>query len=94
MSQSGTTDELEALLDFRPDRLGHVIHVPARVKEVIVQRGLGLEMCLSCNVLAGLTEGGFLGHHFGEWRRSGCPVALSVSLSFSVLCGLLWGCCC
>jgi len=70
--------ELHTLLDFEPDRLSHVIHVPEEIKERIRRMGLGLEFCLSCNVLARLSEGGYRGHHFGEWRRSGCPIALSV----------------
>ncbi|OAR01700.1 hypothetical protein LLEC1_07186, partial [Akanthomyces lecanii] len=34
----------------------------------IAKRGLCLELCLSCNVLADMVEGGFAGHHFGYWR--------------------------
>ena len=36
-----------------------------------------LELCLSCNVLAEMTQGGFEAHHFGEWVATECPVALS-----------------
>ena len=85
VAESGTSTELQTLLDFQPDRLGHVIHVPADIKEIIKQRRLGLELCLSCNVLAKLTEGGFQGHHFGEWRQSQCPITLSVSPCCSIL---------
>ncbi|KAJ5915687.1 Metallo-dependent hydrolase [Penicillium verhagenii] len=73
---SGGRDELAALLSFRPDRLGHVIHVPDDVKAEIVKRGLGLELCMSCNVHAKLIDGGFLDHHFGSWRHEDCPIAL------------------
>jgi len=73
---SSTEMELRTLLDWQPDRLGHVIHVPPEFKEVIRERKIGLELCLSCNVLAKLTEGGFRQHHFDEWRHSECPVAL------------------
>ncbi|CEO59433.1 hypothetical protein PMG11_04108 [Penicillium brasilianum] len=73
---SGDVRELEALLSFQPDRLGHVIHVPADVKRVIAKRRIGLELCISCNVHAKLIEGGFLDHHFGEWRGQECPIAL------------------
>ncbi|KAJ5247554.1 hypothetical protein N7468_002537 [Penicillium chermesinum] len=55
---SGTRRELDALLDFRPDRLGHVIHVPEDIKEEIVRLRLGLELCMSCNVHGQLIEGG------------------------------------
>ncbi|KAF3398111.1 Adenosine deaminase-like protein [Penicillium rolfsii] len=73
---SGNPRELETLLSFRPDRLGHVIHVPGETKREIARRRLGLELCMSCNVHAKLIEGGFLDHHFGEWRRQDCPIAL------------------
>ncbi|KAJ5575094.1 hypothetical protein N7450_008993 [Penicillium hetheringtonii] len=77
---SATPVELEALLSFQPDRLGHVIHVPDEVKEVIIRRRIGLELCMSCNVHAKLIEGDFLDHHFGTWRHTDCPIALCVSL--------------
>jgi len=73
---SSTEDELTTLLSWYPDRLGHAINIPVHLKEVIKERKLGLELCLSCNVLAEMTQGGFRGHHFGEWMRTECPVAL------------------
>ncbi|MCJ1329712.1 hypothetical protein MMC10_006392 [Thelotrema lepadinum] len=74
---SSTKLELETLLSFEPDRLGHVIHVPEDIKKEIARRGLGLELCLSCNILAKMTDGGFPDHHFGYWRDRGCSIALS-----------------
>jgi adenosine deaminase len=57
---SASDAELDMLLGWRPDRIGHVIHVSDRVKRNIVGRpGLGLELCLSCNVHAGMIHGGF-----------------------------------
>lgn len=73
---SGTHAELTTLLSWQPDRLGHAVHIPSDLKEVIKTRGLALELCLSCNVLSGMTEGGFKGHHFAEWRGTECAVAL------------------
>lgn len=81
-SVSGSIIELETLLSFDPDRLGHVIHVPQEIKEEIVRRKLGLELCISCNVLAELTPRGFSEHHFGYWRHYDCPIALCVSGNF------------
>ncbi|KAN0079361.1 hypothetical protein V8E54_004575 [Elaphomyces granulatus] len=75
-SVSGSIVELETLLSFDPDRLGHVIHVPLEIKAEVVRRRLGLELCISCNVLAELTPRGFPEHHFGYWRHSDCPIAL------------------
>jgi len=79
--ESGTDDELNMLLDWRPDRIGHVIHVGDEVKDRIIRTGgLGLELCLSCNVHANMITGGFEAHHFGEWWKvKDCVVALSVS---------------
>ena len=75
---SSSDAELETLLSYEPDRLGHVINVPEKFKREIARRKLGLELCLSGNVLAKLT-GAFPDHHFGYWRDKGCSIALSVS---------------
>lgn len=79
---SASQVELAGLLAMGPERLGHIIHVPEDVREEIGRRKVGLEMCLSCNVHAKLTEGGFGGHHFGEWmgRKERGPVVLCVSI--------------
>ena len=77
--QSSTPKELWKLLEYGPDRIGHVINVPDDVKEEIERRKLGLELCLSCNVHAKMITGTYGDHHFGWWRETGCPVALSVS---------------
>ncbi|KAL2181458.1 uncharacterized protein P884DRAFT_265915 [Thermothelomyces heterothallicus CBS 202.75] len=71
--------ELDALLACRPDRLGHVICVSERVRREILSRpGIGLELCLSCNVHAGMICGGFEAHHFREWWNvDGTVVVLS-----------------
>lgn len=78
---SASPAELAALLSFRPDRLGHVIHVPEDIRQEIARRKLGLELCMSCNVHAQMINGGFLDHQFGYWRHEDCPIALCVSLS-------------
>lgn len=70
-------EELEVMLAWQPQRLGHVIHVTEDVKRIIAERRLGLELCLSCNVLCRLSQGGFAAHHFGEWWKSGAKIALS-----------------
>ncbi|OJJ49939.1 hypothetical protein ASPZODRAFT_13047 [Penicilliopsis zonata CBS 506.65] len=74
--RSATISELETLLSFQPDRLGHVIHVPESIKREIAARKLALELCLSCNVHAEMIEGTFPDHHFGYWRHMDCPVIL------------------
>ncbi|KAL9126109.1 MAG: hypothetical protein Q9175_007969 [Cornicularia normoerica] len=68
--------ELDTLLSFKPDRLGHVIHVPDQTKNQIEDENLGLELCVSCNVQAKLIEGGVADHHFMSWIKTKCPVIL------------------
>lgn len=59
---SGTEEELDLLLGWGPERLGHVIHLGEGVKQKVRERrGVGLELCLSCNVYAGMVRGGFEG---------------------------------
>jgi adenosine deaminase len=71
-----TSNELEVLLSWSPDRLGHAINIPADLRSIIKERKIALELCLSCNVLAEMTQGGFGGHHLGEWMQTECPIAL------------------
>lgn len=80
---SSSVGELRELLDWKPRRLGHAIHVPEEIAARIVAEGVGVEMCLSCNVLAGMLpstgeEGcpGIADHHFGEWWARGVPICL------------------
>lgn len=73
---SGSDEELLMMLrEWRPQRIGHVIHLSDRVKREVATYpgGLGLELCLSCNVHAGMISGGFEAHHFGEWCKCRIP---------------------
>lgn len=89
---SGSKAELDTLLSWQPDRLGHVIWEDEATRRVIAERGLCLELCLSCNVQAGMVKGGFEGHHFGEWRGvKGPRISLGVS-SFFMGCLLMDDC--
>ena len=72
--------ELDTLLSFEPDRLGHVIHVPNDIKNQIEDRNLGLELCVSCNVQAKLIQGGVADHHLMSWIKRRGPVILCVSV--------------
>jgi adenosine deaminase len=77
---SGSKEELNTLLSWEPGRLGHVIWEDEEIKAEIAKRGLCLELCLSCNVRAGMVLGGFEGHHFGHWKGvEGPKISLSVS---------------
>ncbi|KAL1615127.1 hypothetical protein SLS54_009209 [Diplodia seriata] len=76
---SSTDTELWTLLNWYPDRIGHVIHVKEEIRKRIVEQKIGVELCISCNVHAKMITGSFQDHHFGRWRNSGVGVALSVS---------------
>ncbi|KAI1378493.1 Metallo-dependent hydrolase [Hypoxylon crocopeplum] len=74
---SASEAELSTIMSWMPDRLGHVIHVPEAVKRQIAARaGIGLELCLSCNVHARMIVGSFEAHHFGEWWRVDGPIVV------------------
>lgn len=66
---SSSRVELEELLSWKPDRLGHVIHVPLDLRRRILDNNIGVELCLTCNVLAGMLPGeaGLDAHHFAWW---------------------------
>ncbi|KAJ4359392.1 hypothetical protein N0V95_002223 [Ascochyta clinopodiicola] len=74
---SASDAELETLLSWQPDRLGHVIHVKEKYRKAIEQQNIGVELCLSCNVHAKMITGTYSDHHFGMWRHTSVPVALS-----------------
>ncbi|PVH99428.1 Metallo-dependent hydrolase [Periconia macrospinosa] len=74
---SATDGELETLLSFQPDRLGHVIQVKDRFRDQIEKDKIGVELCLSCNVQAKMISGSYPDHHFGTWRHTSVPLALS-----------------
>jgi adenosine deaminase len=75
---SATDEELHTLLSWKPDRLGHAIHVKQEFRERIEKECIGLELCLSCNVSAKMINGTYADHHFGTWRHSNVPLALCV----------------
>ncbi|KAH7067652.1 hypothetical protein BKA63DRAFT_570935 [Paraphoma chrysanthemicola] len=74
---SASDVELSTLLSWKPDRLGHVIHVKEEYQDIIKEENIGVELCLSCNVHAKMITGTYSDHHFGMWRKTTVPVALS-----------------
>lgn len=81
---SSSSEELEFLLSFHPHRLGHVIHLPSSIERMVHSRCidgdiLGLELCISCNVLAKMLPGGggYEAHHVKQWiSREGVGIAI------------------
>lgn len=82
---SATDVELGTLLSWKPDRLGHVIHVKEEYRKVIERENIGVELCLSCNVHARMITGTYSDHHFGMWRQTDVPVALSVCFCLTIV---------
>ena len=78
---SSSMAELETLLSYKPARIGHVIHVPERIRNQILIENIGLELCVSCNVQAKLIKGGVADHHFMSWIKTKCPMSLCVSIA-------------
>ena len=73
--------ELDEMLSWRPHRLGHVIHVPPALRHQLIESGIGLELCLTCNILAGMlprrdAEPEIVDHHFGYYHSQAAIVAL------------------
>jgi hypothetical protein len=62
---SASDTELSTLLSWKPDRLGHVIHVKAQFREIIEKENIGVELCLSCNVCAKMIVGSYDVHLLG-----------------------------
>ncbi|WVQ84573.1 hypothetical protein IAT38_006727 [Cryptococcus sp. DSM 104549] len=74
--RSSSPEELEELLSWAPSRLGHAIYVPEDMRKRIAEREIGVELCLSCNVLADMlprknpeVKCEFSDHHFGQWWK-------------------------
>ncbi|KAH8883376.1 Metallo-dependent hydrolase [Thozetella sp. PMI_491] len=67
--------ELELLLSYEPERLGHVIYITPEIKQEIVHRKLGIEICLTTNVVGKHVES-YTKHHLQEWLQEDCPIAL------------------
>ncbi|RPB15876.1 adenosine/AMP deaminase family protein [Morchella conica CCBAS932] len=76
-AKTSNDEELLVLLSFKPDRIGHVIHVSDAIRAKISRRKLALELCISCNVHAKMITGSFQDHHFRDWWvEKQCPLIL------------------
>lgn len=72
-----TAEEQSAMLDFKPDRLGHCVHTvrDAELYERLVQSKIPVELRLTSNVMTRSNES-YAAHHFGELRARRHPVCL------------------
>ena len=70
--------ELETLLSYEPDRLGHILFLTPEAKAEIIRKKLGIELCLTSNI-KGEHRHSYADHHLGEWLEEENPLALCVS---------------
>lgn len=67
--------ESKAMLDFRPDRLGHVCYIDEELKKQVLSSGIPIEICLTSNVLT-KSVSGYNTHHFKDFFDLKHPVSL------------------
>ena len=63
--------ELEVMLSLNPDRLGHCTFVPKHLMDIIVERRIPMEICLTSNVVCGTVQE-YARHHLVHlWKERG-----------------------
>ncbi|EIE25888.1 adenosine/AMP deaminase family protein [Coccomyxa subellipsoidea C-169] len=67
--------ETEAMLHFRPDRLGHMCCLDERLEALHYSTGIPVELCLSSNIITE-SVASYPEHHFHPFYSAGHPVIL------------------
>jgi len=68
-------DESKEMLDFKPDRLGHVCYLNDELRTHVLNSNIPIEICLSSNVLT-KSVSGYHSHHFKEYFAAKHPLSL------------------
>ena len=68
--QVDNADETHKILDFKPDRLGHMCCLTPDLQQELKDSHIPVELCLSSNVITKSVKG-FPDHHFLPLFRSG-----------------------
>ncbi|KAL0042763.1 hypothetical protein WJX79_010027 [Trebouxia sp. C0005] len=68
-------EETEHMLQFRPDRLGHMCCLSPSLEQQLFSTKIPVELCLSSNVITASVKG-FPDHHFLPFYKAGHPVVL------------------
>ncbi len=63
--------ETKQILDFRPDRLGHMCCLDDTLEKKLYDSLIPVELCLSSNIITE-SVGSFPDHHFLPFFRAGC----------------------
>ena len=69
--------ETQQMLDFRPDRLGHMCCLNSALEEQLFASTIPVELCLSSNVITASVKG-FPDHHFLPFYTAGQPLLASL----------------
>ena len=68
-------EEVGAMLEFKPDRLGHAVCLGAAQKEALFEAGIPVEICLTSNKITE-SVASYADHHLGEFLERRHPVSI------------------
>lgn len=71
-------EEIQTLLSYGPDRLGHATFLDKKSKELVRNSSSCIEICLSSNLLCKTVDNLDV-HHIRYYLRRNHPIALCVS---------------
>lgn len=74
-TEENTSDEVLALLDFFPNRLGHATYLDDEARKIVEKRKLCIEICLSSNLL-GKSVTSLGSHHIQHYLKQNHPIAI------------------
>jgi adenosine deaminase len=67
--------ELGEMLDFQPDRIGHLVYAGEANVERVARMAVPLELCITSNLLT--SNGRLEDHHVAEWYQRGHPISIN-----------------
>ena len=67
--------ELGQMLDFVPDRIGHLVYAEDANIERVAEMAIPLELCITSNLLT--SNGRLEDHHVADWYQRGRPISIN-----------------